>query len=388
MTRPFATALDHVFSHGIASCALCAATAVAQPTVHPTKQNLDVPSSAIEQVTKESTTNRTLLAWVSRLNEARVVWTVGREDGRPEEVLGSLAAAVLDSRGRLAVLDRSFESVKLFSRNEQTPIELSRKGSGPLEMRHGITLWPSGVDEFTLVDVIFGAKILKVSGRRTDLVRQIPLGGGVQWACRTSRGVAAYSSTGDEKPLVHEFDPSGKLLASVGSAYVASSALVRSVMSEGTMACLQDTSFLVVMSKLPFVKKISADGRLRWVLRLRDFVVATETEDNDSQGRHSIGVSSGVNSWSYTLRVLELNPDVGLVQVAHHDAKSLRARASWARLTSYLVDLRTGESVAIGAKLPLVGQVTGDQLVAIENEPFPRAIVFQIPPDQKRKVLP
>lgn len=358
-----------LFGHGLGAQQIRrhpAAESMRQPVDHSVSRTVPVGGSSQE-----------LAELARRFRAARLVRTVGVEDGSETESLGSVSGAVLDSRNRLFVLDRSFTAVRAFQEGVD-PTIIGRRGSGPLDLRYGVSIWPEGDGRFGVADVVLGVKVIDASSVSPRLVRVVSVGTGITGACRSPAAFVVYRSAGDANRLIQRFDTLGRPLDQFGAPYAADSPLVSAIMSEGVVGCGADGSVVYAMSGMPFVYGHRADGRRAWTLRISDFEVGEQQESIDAKGRRSIGLAPDVAQFSLIMNIVGVNARAALVQVVSHSPRSLRDRKDYERLDSYLVDLASGRAVFVSASLPMVSFVKGATLVAFTNEPFPQVRILEL----------
>jgi hypothetical protein len=315
---------------------------------------------------------------VQQLRSARVVSTFGREDGEAEDVFGHIAAAALLSSGRLLVLDRSFHAVRVHTPGKGWSM-VGRQGSGPLDLRSAMTLWPERENEFAVADGVLGIKYVDVSENAARLNRVVKPGADITGACRRPHGgLAVFRTPGSDNRVVQLFDSSGKAGVAFGSGYPSESAMIRGIMSQGVVGCLSNGRFAFAISGLPFVHIHDSMGRRLWTVRLRDFEVGYQQETIDRSGRRSIGLAEKAQRFSLTLNIVEAADGVALVQVFTHSSNSLRQRRDFEVADTYLVDTNKGDVAYVGSTLPTVSQVTGRSLVTISNDPFPKVAIMEL----------
>jgi hypothetical protein len=346
------------------------------PSVESLRQHVD---HSVSRTAPGSDGTLELAGLAKRLRAARLVRTVGVEEGSETETLGSISGAVLDSRNRLFVLDRSFTAVRAFQEGV-SPSVIGRRGSGPLDLRYGVSIWPEGDGRFGVADGMLGVKVIDASSPAPRLVRVVSVGTDITGACRTPSAFVVYRSAGDAKHLIQRFDTLGRPLDQFGARYVADSRMVSAIMSEGVVGCGADGSVVYAMSGMPFVHGYRPDGRRAWTLRLSDFEVGDQQESVDARGRRSIGMAPDVRRFSLIRNIVGMNARVALVQVESHSPQSMRARKDYERLESYLVDIASGHAIFASDVLPMVSYVKGSTMVTFTNDPFPQIRVLELGP--------
>lgn len=311
----------------------------------------------------------------ARIRGARVVRSLGSEDG--DVLFGSIVGVAVDDSGRLLVLDRSGPMVHVFPVRDPA-FTVGRRGSGPMDLRTAVALWPENSGAFAVADGVLGVKYIHAPSPAARLQRIVDPGTGITGACKARSGLAVYRPRAGDAKLVQLFDTLGNPGPTFGEPYRAGSPLIAHIMNEGVVGCLANGTTVHAIAGLPFVHGYDARGRRLWTLRIADFAVGVQDETTDKQGRHSIGLSDETRDFSLTTNVVALTPTVAVVQTIYHTTRSLRARKAYERLDTYLVDGHSGRAVFVGATLPVISYARGDHLACFLNDPYPRAMVMQL----------
>lgn len=352
-------------------------TGASSQILHPTKENLEL---AVTNVIRQSTggaTSPALRQVADRVKSARVEREFGKEEGDAIEVMGTVSAAVEDGRGRVIVLDRSFQNLRILDRDATKSFAFGRKGSGPTDFRTPMSLWVSKDGTVSVADAVLGVKSFRLdtpqSARLTSTFKVV---GDITGACLSGDEVATYRISRSEVPLVEVRTAEGKVRAAFGDPYKSTSSLSRAIMSEGTIACVGNRSFVTALSGIPFIHGYDSQGRRQWVSRIDRFAIGIQEETVNEAGRSSIGLQSGTRAFSYVISLVPYEDHYVFVQIANHTDRSLRARKEFELLDTYLLDAKTGEGVWIGSVLPKITSARANGFVAVSNEPFPRVLLY------------
>jgi hypothetical protein len=365
------------------SFALYSSSAAGQNAiVHPSKASLT--GTATERVVglrDTSSTDVNLDRQARRLRAATRIDSIGELDGDESTVLGLINDIAVDERGRVFVLDMGFSNLRVFSADGTPEFTIGQKGSGPLDLRFGVSIWTTGNGAVAVTDAVLGTKYIAAENKAaTRLLRVVPTTGNPSGACESKGQLITFSpgAKATDK-LIRKLDAAGRELSSYGEVYTASSSLARMIMSEGTVGCMTDGSTVSTQSKLPFIVSHTADGAERWRLRLRDFAPGRELEEVDEKSRHSIGLDPKSVTSSYTYRITPFG-GYAIIQVGNRTARSMRNRVLWERLDTYLADINTGKAVFVSARLPMLDEIRGSSVHGYDNDPYPRVIRLRINP--------
>ncbi len=346
--------------------------------LHPTKENLEVAVTHVISQSRSATLPEVLLQAAERVKSVRVERVFGTEDGDAIEVMGTVAAAVEDKAGRVIVLDRSFQNLRVLDRDVRKSFAVGRKGSGPMEFRAPMYLWVANDGTVSVADAVLGVKSFRLDSLQSArLIRTFKVVGDITSACISGNDVATFRVSRSTDPLVEIRTPVGKVRTSFGEPYSATSSLARAIMSEGAIGCVEDRSFVTALSGIPLVHGFDANGKRRWVSRIEPFEIGIQEETVDEGGRHSIGLQNGTRKYSYVISLVPHQDHFVLVQVAHHTDRSLRARKDFESLDTYLLDAKTGHGVWVGNSLPKISSTRPSGFVGVSNDPFPRVLLYK-----------
>lgn len=354
-----------------------------QIDVHPTAANLRSIGSERSVGIRDTTSGDANLDRMSRrLRRAVRTDSVGDQDGDEATVIGTINDIAVDSRGRIFVLDMAFQSIRVFDANGNPAFMVGQKGSGPLDLRFGVSIWAEDDGAIAVTDVVLGTKYLALESKaKARLLRTVPSIGDPSSACGSNGSLITFSTTAQpgDKPL-RRVGLDGRELRRFGEGYAASTPLVRMIMSEGTVGCMRDGSTISALSKLPLIVNHDQNGAVRWRLRLRDFIAGREIEEVDEKSRRSIGLDPKNPTSSYVYRVAPIGDGHAAIQVGLRTARSIRERVLWARLDTYLVEVATGKAVFVSSSLPMVDELRGTELFGFDNDPYPRVLRLRVAP--------
>lgn len=365
------------------SFALCSSSAAGQNAiVHPSSASLmgratDRVVGLADTVSGDANLDRQ----ARRLRTAVRLDSIGELDGDESTVLGLINDIAVDARGRVFVLDMGFSNLRVFSADGTPEFTIGQKGSGPLDLRFGVSVWIAGNGAVAVTDAVLGTKYIAAESKSTTrLLRVVPNVGDPSGACESKGQLVTFSP--GAKPadkLVRRFNTAGRETSSYGEVYATPTSLARMIMSEGTVGCMTDGSTVSTQSKLPFILSHTADGAEQWRLRLRDFTPGRELEEVDEKSRHSIGADPKSINSSYTYRIAPFG-GYAIIQVGYRTARSMRNRVLWERLDTYLADVNTGKAVFVSARLPMLDEIRGSTVHGFDNDPYPRVIRLRINP--------
>jgi hypothetical protein len=188
---------------------------------------------------------------------------LGSEDG--DDAFGTIAGVVVDSRGRIIVLDRGYEVVKVYDPEAMTMESFGRKGEGPGEFNLPTAV---GIDAEDRIYVSSRARVavFSPSGELVGEFRHKFPGSAPAWSIRVGAGGVYVASLDPiDHKIVHRYSRAFEYLSSFSDSH----AVVKPMdPSEEFAFCsgaidLDAAGNVYFTQSTPYeIRKFSADGRL------------------------------------------------------------------------------------------------------------------------------
>jgi hypothetical protein len=358
------------------------AMAFAAGTVHPTAENLPERSELAASIAIRGTIRGTgaLQRFARRLSQARQVTAFGALEGAPSEVFGYVEDVVAGEDGSLYVLDSRYNNVRVHDTSGGQLGSFGGPGGGPAEFRSPETLRRDARGRVMVADRNNQIKIFEPKDRSWALTGTIVLRLSPEDFCLLGGELLVQGIA--HEGFIHAYSPQGARLRSFGQAYVTPNWLVRNQLSDGPIACSEETGTVVTMLKyLPVIYGYSAAGELLWTSQLEDFRPIRIVEELDAGGRPAVRFQpDGAHDLAESLQ-----PAPGglvIVQTARLTPESIKERKEYHELRTYVVSARTGEGVYVGSHLPRISAVTATRVLAAANDPFPQVRVLELPGEE------
>lgn len=355
------------------------AAAFAPGTVHPTAENLPDRSELAASISLRGTIrgDDALQRFARRLARARPVGAFGAVEGAPSEVFGYVEDVAAGEDGTLFVLDSRYNNVRVHDESGGLLASFGGPGGGPAEFRSPEALKRDARGRVLVADRNNHIKIFEPKGRSWSLAGTIALRLSPEDFCLLGGELLVQGIA--HEGFIHAYSPQGARLRSFGQAYVTPNWLVRNQLSDGPIACSEETGTVVTMLKyLPVIYGYSAAGKLLWTSRLEDFQPIRIVEELDAGGRPAVRFQpDGAHDLAESLQ-----PAPGgmvIVQTARLTPESIRERKEYHELRTYVLSARTGEGVYVGSHLPRISAVTATRVLAASNDPFPQVRVLELP---------
>ena len=311
-----------------------------------------------------------MLAFRSRVSNARVAAMIGSADSPSFAVFGLIAGVAVDSGGQIYVLDGFANEIRQFDPNGEFRRRFGGGGDGPMEFRDpvGMGFTSSGTlavatrARVKLFDVADSTVALVATHR----VGEIPSPRGL---CVLGRHLVIRGWTDEDARIVHMIAPDGSRTRSFGTGYERGSVLVRRQLSSGPIACVNDPPRVVVgYDHLPLLQAYDTTGALRWEVSLPDFRPTRVIESVNEAGAPVVSVDASRPSD----RLLSLAgvPDgivVGYVgRLSPADAKGYQAME---RVQGFAFSAEDGTGVQLPERRMMIVAATPHLLVGLDAHP-------------------
>lgn len=349
---------------------LSAAPAGAQ-VVHPTPANLGHPTTFVVRRTDTLSGDRATDALARQLRGLRVVGRIGGEAGAGGADFGRITAIALDHSGRLLILDDQDKSISRWSATGAPLGRFGRAGGGPLEFN-----WPNGIDHLDDGILVVGDRQFGLKRIRWDslpVYRDIWRSGVTYDAfCADGAGIVAYRWN-EGGTVIEVIDRNGVPTAYFGVPYRDPAPFVARQLSAGRVACLQGGRIASTNLILPYVWIWERDGTPVATIGLHDFL-PMRIEGSDNGG---LTYSSPPEGYEVVQRIVPVGVEHFLVQLFYQDRTSLRERAEFTEVRSFLFSTRTGRGLFLGTTLPPIGAARLPLLYGWRNDPVPEVVILR-----------
>jgi hypothetical protein len=162
-----------------------------------------------------------------------------------------------------------------------------------------------------------------------------------------------------------------------GQAYRMPNARIRTEANRGRVACAQPTRgesrVFWSGSLLNDVRAYTISGRPIWVTELAG-KMPPNLEENSGGG---ITVRIEESGFQRVESLTGLGSEYLLLQLALFTAENRRNKEPYERLDSFVLRVSDGRGEWIGNNLPKIVAATGGVLVAAEEDPFPRVLIYR-----------
>ena len=316
-------------------------------------------------------------ALVDRLASLTEILSVGALEGEVYEMFGQIQDLAVDTEGNLYVLDDRNAVVRVFDPQGNYVRHYGAAGDGPGEFRAPAALAIDGANRLLVADQVRRITAFSREHGNADTtmaLRYSPLD-----FCISATHIYVHAVTSELEGVVHALDATGAYLHSFGSGYQSGGYMAREDLSRGSLACSrQADGAMFVFRYLPVMRGHSPQGETKWVSRLSDFDPMRITEDSSTRTLTYSG-QGGDSDVMHHATVVDGTGYV-LVQVLRRTPASIQERREYAEILTYVVSLDTGAGGYAGNELPPVYAVAAGRLYTAVNWPYPRVLVYELPP--------
>jgi len=301
--------------------------------------------------------------------------TLGVFDTPQSQAFSSITDVIVDTVGRITVLDATRRVVSLFGPDLQWHGSAGRSGHGPEEFGEGVAAAVGSRGELIVTD----AENSRLS--RYVLTDQGPtflgshrIRGRAIDVCTLGDRVFIFTLVGAH--LVHEIGPDGRILRSFGEREQPKGRLAREMgmsdhlLNQAELACDESVDAVVLAHNfVPLVRAYSSDGTALWRTELTEY--HQQGFQRVDQGCCTLGIPNR-SSGTYHMTVSALSARDGTLLLSLRESRPKAASSYELRR----LDSRTGTEagrLSIPGKLMAVANGLGYFAV---TRPFPRILVY------------
>lgn len=295
-------------------------------TAHPTPENIpkDDETAAVLSVSDETIPGE--FCFLSGLPESlEERFTLGTLDTKREELFSRIEDIVIDSNGRMFILDLRRHGVGVFGPEGNYITTLGRKGQGPgefdtpssLALYRDSLLFASNGTRIEIFDIT-GDPGYATTMNLESPTRSICILGNTLFAHSPRFMDAEEFESGQNTPVIDAYSAdSHEHLFSFGRSYQSSNPAAAQRMSTGSVSCNEASATVLVRFEfMPVIQGYAAeDGRFKWTSRIDGLSMSRITEwyQNGKPG-FSYGRSEG--EWTDFIRAaVNIRDEYQVIQV-------------------------------------------------------------------------
>lgn len=298
----------------------------------------------------------------------RKLFSVGTLDGSDGPIFGVITGAIVDSSGRLFILDAMKHRLTMFSSAGRLLNQTGREGSGPGEFTMPTALAILNRDVYILDSGRSRIVAFRIGSRSLTLDGEIPLKMAAYDLCAMKGHLYVLGLS--KRELVHEITPSGFLVRSFAKPH-SGPHFLSMMLAQGHIACDPLGGRVTILSSvLPMVRSYSSHGVPLWVNSLKDFHATRITLAGSGVEYEAVHGYSDMTLGAVTLDGRYVLVQVGSVSQKVPDPDEVQ------KVSTEWFALGSGSQVYRNRNLPRVMDAENGRWVAFSNLPYPHVDVF------------
>lgn len=344
---------------------------------HPTEENIPSRTELAAYVDQKSSMaeDRILQEAVQWLSGTEEVFRIGVRDGELHEMFGSIKDVAVNGEGDIFVLDYQHKQVFMFGSDGSYIQSIGQAGAGPGEFEFPEAIVTDDHDRLIVADAKLRISVFALHEGTNALESAIMLAFSPKDMCIANGQLFLAGAWLDQgNRYVHSFTTDGQYVRSLGELYKSDVPLLGQGLSYGPLACGKDGEGLVYMfGWLPVIHSYSQSGESRWISMLGDF----DPTGVFSYGASEVRYEGDGSAFDVVENVVAASAELVLVQVKRITQESMEAQLPYARLSTYVFSLESGNGIYVGDKFPPIYAVRANRLFAASASPFPQVLVFE-----------
>ena len=366
----------------LAAAALATACDDADPNVHP---HLELIGGSSVRAKAAPPKDGPLVAFRRDVEGISLVATIGSLQ-EPTTAFGQITDLVVDSAGRIYVLDAENHEIREFAPDGTFRRRFGGRGDGPMEFRNPVALafTPAG-----MLAVASGRsiKFFDVADSTIKPIGTWPLVEipGARDMCVLGHDLVIRGNNPDTAHhIVHLVGEDGVRRRSFARGYEHGSFIVRGEMSRGPIACVEEPPLIIVgYYNLPVVEAFDTAGNLRWRAYIPDFTPERFIESVTDEGKLSVSYDNSRPS-NKLLSLVSAPGGVVIAEVTSLGPAEPGTTVSYfRRVRAFAFSAEDGSMLQLPDLPARVKAVTSTHLYAADAHPtelYPRLRIFRRPP--------
>ena len=291
-------------------------------------------------------------------------------------MIGDMEDAVLGEKQAMFVLDGAYNEVKVYDGQGEFSHTFGGVGRGPDEFQE-----PSGLAIGNgFIFVADRHQRIKVFDARDNSYRGTKaLDFTPEDLCVLGDRlyVRGYRESGDSSGrLVHVYEATAAdegILGSLGKAYESTNALVRTTLSRGSVACVEEERTVVLaFDYLPVAIGLSLEGEIRWVTEVNSYKPAKLTETSRN-GRFALR-HEALEPGTWVQGSVASGPG-GLAILQMYEVQGSEERPL---IHTFLLSSEDGTGTYAGSDLPRLFAFEEGRILGGTVRPFPQLLVLEV----------
>ena len=345
----------------------------ASTIIHPTERAF-LPDSVIGSIINTSEIIDTPL-----FTENELLVRIGKNEGKMEEILGSLTGAGVLGDEFLVIGDDQQNVIRVFDlETGEFLFPLARRGRGPGELFEIAALETNG-RLLAAADRIQKIELFEWKGGDEFENRLIDIDFTPHFLCLLGDRLFVSGFHYVRKNTIHVYDINdGRYIKSFHDAYPSESFMTQMMLSNNRVACNNSTGTVAVMNPyLPYVYGYNSEGERLWTSKLEDFAPVEATEFMSENGRPGITKSikpDGVTN-IYSQFISFEDSDYFLLQMNRMEKKD--GETIHGQILTMKIDAITGLGYVVSSEHPIIEDIPKNYIITKTTDPYPQITIYE-----------
>ena len=321
--------------------------------------------------------NNRLGSFVSKIKNASLIQSIGMDYGDSLYMFGNIKDIVVDSQGRIAVLDDRLSRVTLYDSLGNVTSSFGSQGSGPEEFLEPTAIVVTRNDTYIVTDKFRHIKTISDQHTAFDTV---PIDYEPYDMCASDEIIYIVGGSLDdssEGPIKMYPEINSKGVA-IGSKYSLGNVLVQLEMSKGMISCGQNIEGLSWSPRyIPYIYFMDSFGSVQNIIKLVDFYPRRFIETVTQQGKTGMKTDDDVEFIDFLQKTTDAPGGFLIVQIfrAVPEGKIMRSDVG---LHTYIIDSQTNEGSYLGRDYGYIHFVNENHFYSSKDSPFPQVEVYEM----------
>jgi hypothetical protein len=345
----------------------------ANPIVHPTEHAF-LPDSVIGSVINTSEIFDTPL-----YSENELLVRIGKNEGKMEEILGSLTGAGVVGNDLLVIADDQQNVIRVYDlKTGGYLFPLARRGRGPGELFE-IASIETRDRMVAVADRIQKIELFELTDGDEFENRLIDIDFTPHFLCLLGDRLFVSGFHYVRRNTVHVYDLNdGQYIKSFHDAYPSESFFTQLMLSINRISCNNSTGTVAIINPyLPYVYGYNSEGERLWTTRIESFIPIEATEYMNENGRPVINKSirpDGI-TYIYSQFISFEDSNYFLLQMNRMEKKD--GETIHGQFLTMKIDANTGIGNVVSSEHPIIEDLPRNYTISKTNRPYPQIFVYE-----------
>jgi hypothetical protein len=288
---------------------------------------------------------------------------------------------VVDSAGRVYLLDSRMSVVRVFSADGGLIATVGRPGRGPGELANPLSIATDNQQRLYVGDLTRQVHVFQWLRDTLTYLQSFRSTASPKSMCVMDNRLYVHGVIPGDPTIIRAFTLTGDSLTAFGEVYRTENPLITAEASSGRLLCVPTYNLVVFASSsmVPELRAYHDSGTAAWITQLEGYRPITMLERPKG---YEVKIPDGGFHRLHSLGLLD--PERVLLQVALVTKESNEAGHDYAALVSLILDSHTGDGRVLSRSLPALGPFFRTGVLSVRQDSFPHAVVYRVVTAQSR----